>query len=95
MHNKFELRIDRIRLRSDGRNVPDLQDKYIARAGGGAYMAVAPTEECAIKEVLRTMRMHYHGRTHPQSHRNPVRAHPGRRQRHPSLPGHTVGSIRR
>ena len=55
----FELRIDRIRLRGDGRNTPALQEKYIARAGGGAYMAVAPTEDMAIKDVLRTMRMHY------------------------------------
>ena len=55
----FELRIDRIRLRGDGRNTPALQEKYIARAGGGAYMAVAPTEEMAIKDVLRNMRMHY------------------------------------
>lgn len=57
-HN-FELRIDRIRLRGDGRNTPALQEKVIARAGGGAYMAVAPTEEMAIRDVLRTMRMHY------------------------------------
>jgi hypothetical protein len=55
----FELRIDRVRLRGDGRNTPALQDKYIARAGGGVYMAVAPTEDMAIKDVLRTMRMHY------------------------------------
>ncbi|MBU6236038.1 MAG: hypothetical protein KGQ41_09350 [Alphaproteobacteria bacterium] len=55
----FELRIDRIRLRGDGRNTPALQEKVIARAGGGAYMAVAPTEEMAIKDVLRNMRMHY------------------------------------
>ena len=59
MPSKFELRIDKIRLRSDGRNTPALQDKYIARAGGGVYMAVAQSEEGAIKEVLRTMRMHY------------------------------------
>lgn len=55
----FELRIDRIRLRGDGRNTPALQEKVIARAGGGAYMAVAPTEEMAIRDVLRNMRMHY------------------------------------
>jgi L-asparaginase/Glu-tRNA(Gln) amidotransferase subunit D len=59
MPNKFEVRIDKIRLRTDGRNVPALQDKYIARAGGGAYMAVAPSEDGAIREVLRNMRMHY------------------------------------
>ncbi|MCB1539068.1 MAG: hypothetical protein H6865_08375 [Rhodospirillales bacterium] len=59
MPAKFELRIDRIRLRGDGRNTPALQEKYIARAGGGAYMAVATTEDGALKEVLRTMRMHY------------------------------------
>ena len=57
-HN-FELRIDRIRLRGDGRNTPALQEKSIARAGGGAYMSVAPTEDMAIKDVLRNMRMHY------------------------------------
>ncbi len=57
--SKFELRIDRIRLRSDGRNVPALQEKYIARSGGGAYMAVATSAEGAIKEILRNMRMHY------------------------------------
>ncbi len=55
----FELRIDRIRLRGDGRNTPALQEKVIARAGGGAYMAVGATEDHAIKDVLRTMRMHY------------------------------------
>ncbi len=55
----FELRIDRIRLRGDGRNTPALQEKYIARAGGGVYMAVGTSEEHAIKDVLRTMRMHY------------------------------------
>lgn len=59
MPNNFELRIDRIRLRGDGRNTPALQEKVIARAGGGAYMAVAPTEEMAIRDVLRNMRMHY------------------------------------
>lgn len=59
MHTNFEVRIDRVRLRSNGRNLPVMQDKYIARAGGGAYMAVAPTEETAIREVLRTMRQHY------------------------------------
>ena len=59
MPSKFELRIDKIRLRTDGRNTPALQEKYIARAGGGVYMAVAQSEEGAIKEVLRTMRMHY------------------------------------
>lgn len=59
MPRKFELRIDKIRLRSDGRNTPALQDKYIARAGGGAYMAVAQNEETAINEVLRIMRQHY------------------------------------
>ena len=59
MPSKFEVRIDKIRLRSDGRNVPALQDKYIARAGGGAYMAVAQSEDGAIREILRNMRMHY------------------------------------
>ncbi len=57
--NNFELRIDRIRLRGDGRNTPALQEKVIARAGGGAYMAVAATEDMASKDVLRNMRMHY------------------------------------
>lgn len=55
----FEVRIDRVRLRGDGRNTPALQEKVIARAGGGAYMAVAMTEDHAIRDVLRAMRMHY------------------------------------
>ena len=59
MPSKFELRIDKIRLRGDGRNTPALQEKYIARAPMGTYMAVAGTEEGAINEVLRNMRMHY------------------------------------
>ncbi len=59
MPSKFELRIDKIRLRSDGRNTPALQEKYIARAAEGTYMAVSATEEDAINEVLRNMRMHY------------------------------------
>lgn len=55
----FEVRIDKVRLRGDGRNTPALQDKYIARVGGGLYMAVGTSEDGAVKEVLRTMRMHY------------------------------------
>lgn len=59
MPTNFEVRIDKIRLRGDGRSVPVLQDKYIARAGNGAYMAVATSAETALKDILRTMRMHY------------------------------------
>lgn len=63
MTSKFEVRIDKVQLRGlvreNGRNVPALQDKYIARAGGGTYMAVAASAEGALKEVLRNMRMHY------------------------------------
>lgn len=57
--NAFELRIDKVRLRGDGRNTPALQEKYIVRAAGSSYMAVDTSEDAAIKTVLRTMGQHY------------------------------------
>lgn len=59
MSDSFELRVDKVRLRGDGRNTPALQDKYIVRSANGAYMAVCFDETTALKEVLRHMRMHY------------------------------------
>ncbi|HEY8963721.1 MAG TPA: hypothetical protein VIN59_04575 [Alphaproteobacteria bacterium] len=59
MTNKFELRVDKVRLRGDGRNTPALQEKYIVRSANGAYTAVDRTEEAAINTVLRTMGQHY------------------------------------
>lgn len=59
MNRQFELRIDKVRLRGDGRNTPALQEKYIVRSANGAYTAVDKTEEAAISTVLRTMAQHY------------------------------------
>lgn len=59
MNKSFELRIDKVRLRGDGRNTPTLQEKYIVRAAGSAYMAIDTSEDAAIKTVLRSMGQHY------------------------------------
>jgi hypothetical protein len=59
MPRQFELRIDKVRLRGDGRNTPALQEKFIVRSANGAYTAVDRTEEAAINTVLRTMAQHY------------------------------------
>ena len=59
MNRQFELRIDKIRLRGDGKDTPALQEKYIVRSANGAYTAVDKSPEAAINTVLRTMGQHY------------------------------------
>ena len=59
MNRQFELRIDKVRLRGDGRNTPALQEKYIVRSANGAYTAVDKDQEAAISTVLRIMGQHY------------------------------------
>lgn len=59
MSRQFELRVDKVRLRGDGRNTPALQEKYIVRSANGAYTAVDKSEEAAISTVLRIMGQHY------------------------------------
>ena len=59
MNRQFELRVDKVRLRGDGRNTPSLQEKYIVRSANGAYTAVDKTADAAISTVLRIMGQHY------------------------------------